>query len=185
MPILALGLLLFTSPQSLPADQAGGATEIVLRDFLVLEPVGKGGRSPIHTDAIEARIVAGEKVEPREGDSVTLPDGSSKTWQAVKAGEDGTLTHDALRGGYAYARVEADSDGTWLLEAAGHLLVYVNGALRTGDPYSLGFVQLPVQLKRGTNQFLFVGARGKLRANCLNVKRHGGFLHRRENRQRE
>src|SRR5262245_34812504 len=170
-----IGLLFLAGAQSLPADGKGGAAtapaaEIVIRDFLVIEAVGKAGRSPIHTDAIEARIVAGERIEAREGDSVPMPDGSSKTWQVAKAGMDGTLEHAALRGGYAFARVDVDTDDVWLLEAAGHNLVYVNGELRTGDPYSLGFVQLPMALKRGTNHFLFQGARGKLRARRVRPK---------------
>lgn len=165
--ICVIGLGLAAGSQAATAPAGSQPAELSVREFLVIDAVGRAGRSPIHTDAIEARIVTGETIVPHEGDSIVLPDGSSKTWQRAKVGGDGTLVHDALRDGYAYASVECDSAGVWLLEAAGHGLVYVNGVLRTGDPYSLGFLRLPVRLERGVNHFLFQGSRGKLRARLI------------------
>jgi len=51
-----------------------------------------------------------------------------------------------------------------LLDAAGDSLVYVNGALRAGDPYSYGYLKLPVFLHHGQNTLLFVVGRGQLKA---------------------
>ncbi len=59
-----------TAGQSQPSEPV---KEIVLRDWLVIEPVGRYGRSAVHTDAIEAEIVAGRWSPPRAGDTVTLP----------------------------------------------------------------------------------------------------------------
>src|SRR5262249_27206878 len=49
-------------------------------------------------------------------------------------------------------------------EAAGHSLVYADSEPRAGDPYSTGYVQLPVRVRKGQNALLFQVARGKL--NC-------------------
>ena len=55
-------------------------------DFLVIEPVGKGGRSPVHTDAIEAAIVDGSWATPEGGDAVRVGR-IPRIWQSATAGE--------------------------------------------------------------------------------------------------
>jgi len=74
-----------------------------------------------------------------------------------------------LRGGYVYWPVVSPEDKVMLLEAAGHNLAYVNGQIRAGDPYANGYVRLPVQLRAGTNDFLFQCSRGRLRAKLVPV----------------
>jgi dienelactone hydrolase len=145
-------------------DPPAEADAIVMSDCLVLPPVGTYGRSPIHTDPVEAQIIAGAWTPPQSGDAVTAPDGRIANWQAAAAGEDGWLQHDAFGGGYAYWSVESPSDRVMLLEASGHSVVYANGAPRAGDPYAYGFMRLPVALTAGRNDFLFFVQRGRLRA---------------------
>jgi pimeloyl-ACP methyl ester carboxylesterase len=73
-----------------------------------------------------------------------------------------------LRGnGYAFIQVHADEPEIKILEASGHNLVYVNGELRAGDPYSNGYVQIPVALHPGDNEFLFQTSRGRLKAKLV------------------
>jgi len=156
-------------------DNARGETkdaddDIVFIDYLIIEPMGKAGRTPIHTDALLARIVAGEVIAPKTGDAIALPDGSKKAWQAAKAKADGTLEHAAFRGGYAFATITREQAGTMLLDARGHSLVYVNGALRAGNPYGYDYMRLPVPLRAGANTFLFQVARGSLNARLRPVR---------------
>ncbi|MFH1745610.1 MAG: prolyl oligopeptidase family serine peptidase [Planctomycetota bacterium] len=141
--------------------------DISLTELLVIEPVGSGGRAAVHTDALEAELVAGRRVAPQAGGEVIRSDGSKHVWEAATAEEDGWFKHAALRGGYAYAAVESAEERVMLLEAAGHSMVYVNGEPRVGDPYSLGYVCLPVQLVAGKNDFLFRCGRGQLRARLI------------------
>jgi hypothetical protein len=116
------------------------ARDLVLREGLVLPSVGSFGRSPIHMDALEAQIVAGRWSAPKAGDTVALPDGSTRKWEPAQSGKDGTFNHAAL-GGYAYFAVPATEPKVMILEAAGHNLVYVNGEPRMGDPYRHGYVR--------------------------------------------
>ena len=139
------------------------AEQIVVRQALVIEPVGRYGRSAVHTDALEAAIVAGRWSPPAAGQTVELPDGTSKAWTAAKANDQGWFTQPALGGGYAYVSVEMLHERVMLLEAAGHSMVYVNGQPRAGDPYNTGFVRLPVPLKPGANDLLFRCSRGRLK----------------------
>ena len=148
---------------------AASPREIVVRDWLVIEPVGRYRRSAIHVDAIEAEIVAGRWSTPRAGQTVTSADGTVCTWQTAAAEEDGRLKHEALRRGYAFTTVDLDTGRIMLLEASGHSVVYVNGELRTGDPYRTGWVRLPVRLHAGTNTFLFHCGRGSVRAKLMEV----------------
>jgi hypothetical protein len=145
---------------AVPAGQGerADAGPALPREGLVLRPVGRYGRTPIHRDAVEAEVVAGRWKAPQEGDKVSLPGGTEQKWEKVAAGKDGNFNHPALRGGYLHLGVESPADKVMLLEASGHGVVYVNGEPRTGDPYGTGYVRLPVLLRKGANDFLFQGA---------------------------
>jgi dienelactone hydrolase len=157
-------LLLATPPAPAAAPGKLGPPDVVLNDCLVIPPVGAHGRAPLHVDLIEAALVAGRWKAPRAGDTVTLPGGEVRTWAKARAGKDGAVSHPALRGGYLYWRVRADSERVVLLEASGHLHATVNCAPRAGDPYGNGIVRLPVLLRKGDNDLLFHVARGRLAA---------------------
>jgi len=133
---------------------------------LAIGSVGHSGRSPVHTDAIEANIISGAWQRPLAGDRVELSNGTNKQWNAINANKDGWFEDATLRSGYVYVPVIAESDCVRILEAQGHSLVYVNGALRQGDPYQTGYVHLPVPLRAGTNDFLFLCG-GRLKFNLV------------------
>lgn len=158
--LLALGYapLLLT-----PARSASAQGEIVARECLAIRPVGRYGRSPLQTDALQAQIVAGRWTPPQAGETVWLPDGGERVWETVRAGEDGWFQHPAMQGGYAFVRVSSASERAMILEATGHNMVYVNGEPRVGDPYQYGYVRLPVRLRAGDNDLLFHCGRGRLR----------------------
>ncbi len=151
-------------------DQDASAPETSERhdwQWLVIESVGRGGRVPIHTDAIEAAIVAGRWSPPKAGDTVRVSEELERTWQEVTPDEKGWIRHDALRGGYACLTVESDDERVMLLDASGHRMVYANGEPRVGDHFSTGWVLLPVRLKAGDNTFLFRVSRGRVRAKLV------------------
>ncbi|HVP12412.1 MAG TPA: prolyl oligopeptidase family serine peptidase [Phycisphaerae bacterium] len=145
-------------PTTRPSD------EIAVSECLVIKPVGRYGRSAVHVDAIEARIVAGTWMTPKEGDTVALPDGTLRTWETAKAGEDGWIRPQGAGGGYASASIASSTERVMLLDASGHSMAYVNGEPRTGDPYEGGYVVLPVLLHQGQNELLFSCGRGGFRA---------------------
>lgn len=148
------------------AAAAGSAAATELREFLVLPAVGDYGRMPLHRDAVEADIVTGAWKSPTAGDEIHVGE-RSETWRAASAGRDGTLDTSRLRGGYALATLDAEAERVALLEARGHAAVYVNGRPRAGDPYQLGWMKTPVQLKQGRNDFLFHVGGDQLSARCV------------------
>jgi hypothetical protein len=159
--LLLIPALLAPPPATAAAPPPGRA--IPLGDCLVLPPVGRYGRTPLHLDALEAEIVAGRWRAPRPGDRLALPGRPLQSWQPA-TGKGGTVTHRALFGGYLYWPVRLSSPRVLLLQASGHFFVSVNGEPHTGDPYGHGFVRLPVQLRAGVNDLLFYCIHGGLTA---------------------
>ncbi len=100
---------------------------------------------------------------PRMGDTETIPGGEQRKWVDVAAGKDGSFSGPAFEGGYAFCQVHCDEDGVALLTASGDSMAYVNGVPEAGDPYGYGYAMLPVKLKSGDNDLLFLTGRGSLR----------------------
>lgn len=163
--------------------------EIVLREGLVLPPVGRAGRNAIHVDAVEAQIVAARWSAPKAGDTVVSPEGATRAWQTAVTDKDNWFTQQDLAGGYAYVPAQSATRRVMLLDAMGHNLVYVNGEPHMGDPYQSastsaspteGYVRIPVLLQSGTNHLLFQVGRGRFKAKLTmpeaEVSLHGRDL---------
>jgi hypothetical protein len=150
----------------LPEAQSDEGKSYILGDCLVIKPVGRYGRAALHLDALEAAIVAGDFAPPKEGNKIKSPTGGEQAWEVARA-KDGVLQHPALGGGYVYWKIDSNDEVSMLLEASGHNMVYVNGEPRTGDPYSYGYVRLPVRLRKGLNEFVFHVSRGRLQAKLI------------------
>ena len=138
--------------------------DIAFGEGLVIPPAGRGGRVPIPVDPINALMASGAWQRPKAGDKLPLPSGKSLTWSKLAAKKDGSYESSSLNGGRAFFLISSDQDRVMVLEASGHTTVWVNGEPRVGDPYSHGYVHVPVELKKGENEFLFTVGRGELRA---------------------
>lgn len=144
---------------------APAPAEIVLRSGLGVDRISSRERRTVAPDPIEAQVVSGTWRRPAAGDSLRSPRGEEVTWQVVEANTNGWFEGPAARGGYIVLTHVADRDAVMVLQAAGHNMVYANGEPRAGDVYANGYVQLPVALHAGTNEFLFATGRGRLRAS--------------------
>ena len=162
--LASLSALLTFTPEAPSQDASTDA--ILLRQALVIDPVGVATRSAIHTDAIERLIVEGQWTPPVEGGVVQKPDGSKATWKMLEADKAGWMIHT----GYVSWIVHLDHDAIMMLDASGHSLVYVNGEVRPGDPYQYGNFSLPVSLHAGDNELLFYISRDRLHANLTRPK---------------
>ncbi|MDA1007594.1 MAG: prolyl oligopeptidase family serine peptidase [Planctomycetota bacterium] len=144
---------------------AHAAADMNISEVLVLTGAGRGGRSPILVDPIAQAIVNGTFTTPTAGDVVLGADGADHIWTLVKSNDNGSFTGNAFSNAWAVATIESPDDHIAVLNAAGHTSVCINGEWRTGDPYSFGFVSLPIALMRGSNTLVFVVGRGTLRAS--------------------
>ncbi len=160
--------IVFLNPELVQSAEPQPATwlgqEFVFREGLVLPTGSNRRRELVHTDPIEAQLVAGRWHSPTNGEPVGSGD-KPPTWSRVQANPAGWVDHPALqKGGYAFFELVSTQAQALVLEMAGNNLAYVNRELRAGDAYSYGFVQLPVWLRAGTNEFLFQASRGKFQA---------------------
>ena len=122
-------------------------------------------RTMARIDPVEAEMVEGRWKDPAAGAAF-----AGSTWTEVKADDKGSFTGGEgtpFAGGYVWFTHEAAEDRVMLLDAQGNGSVFVNGEPRGGDPYSWGFVQLPVPLRKGRNEFLLSAGRGSLRARLV------------------
>jgi pimeloyl-ACP methyl ester carboxylesterase len=137
--------------------------EIIPAKALVLGPLERQGRTPVHTDPVESLVVSGKWRSPSHGDEVALPGAQRSAWKEIASDGNGSFKDEALSGGYALVTIELGAPRTLLLDASAHSMVYVNGEPRMGDPYETGCVKLPVRLPSGRSDLLFLCGRGHLR----------------------
>ncbi|HEX5471791.1 MAG TPA: hypothetical protein VFW73_07880, partial [Lacipirellulaceae bacterium] len=155
LAIWATSTLAFAEAPPQSAKAADLPASVTPSDYLVLPDVGQYGRLPLQHDAVEAQIVVGTWKDPSAGETVKTPDGKLSMWSAVKAGDDGTLVTEKLRGGYALTTFDSTAERVMMLDATGDAMVYVNGEPHAGDPYNLGWLRLPVMIHKGKNTLLF------------------------------
>ena len=125
---------MFKSLTVLLVSSLSFAQDIVVQEGLAMSELPRARRSPVHVDPVEAMLVGGSWRTPRVGDELAIGQGATRSWQVIKAGEDGWFRGPALRGGYVVTTVELDDARTMLLDAQGPRLVYGTGVPRTGDP---------------------------------------------------
>lgn len=136
------------------------ASDVVLSNAVALK-VPSNPRSAIRRDPVESAVL-----RLRAGNPYPLV---RMDWKPVKAGADGVFTGDFLEGGYVWAKYNSPDDRVVYLEASGASVAYANWAPRAGDPYSFGYVSLPVKLRKGRNDFLFSCGRGRLAAKLVDA----------------
>ena len=127
---------------------------------LMVTGVGRYGREAISTDQLLYRLYTNTLRVPAEGDTVGVDQrGQTITWQQV--------TGDSLNrlggrggfgaGGYIYLTYNSRREQKALLNIKGNSAVVVNNVTHAGDPYSSGWLYLPIQLKKGLNEFYVRG----------------------------
>ncbi|MBT1695674.1 prolyl oligopeptidase family serine peptidase [Fulvivirgaceae bacterium PWU4] len=113
------------------------------------------GREAIIADQLAWQRLTGALKKPMAGDVLmTNSEGKQITWKTVTADSTGRFRGDALANGYLYLTYEADRKQAMLLNISGDAMCYVNGAPRGGDIYGDGWMNLPVQIKKGLNEII-------------------------------
>ena len=140
---------------------------------LVVTSGGSYGREAIYTDPLAWQLYNNSLKKPTEngvfglnkqGDTLTWKNIAADSanrfrtmrWMAVPQGNTFGNPGRVDRGtGYLYLTYNSPSKKAAMLNIKGNSAVYFNGEPHAGDPYSSGWLYIPVKLKKGLNE-LFV-----------------------------
>ena len=142
------------------AATAFGATiesipeKIIIKDWLVVKQPAKRYIKIFNKRPMIDSIVTDSIEYPKAGDDLVV-DPNRSTWTEAVANDKGTLKHEYLKNGWAYAMVNVKGKSRAILRAKGYTLVYVNGIPRVSNIYKYDYVMIPIVLEAGDNHFLF------------------------------
>ena len=122
------------------------------------------GREALYTDPLAYQLYTGALSKPQEA-AVFGKDESGGDLKWLKVEADSLHRFRRLRGvdfyraanAYIYLTYEANQEKVGILNIKGNSAVFVNGELHAGDPYRDGFLNIPVKLKKGLNEFYVRG----------------------------
>lgn len=124
------------------------------------------GREALYTDLLAYQLYSGTLKTPANNALFNTDEkGVSISWKEVTADTLNRLIRPGLtrgsggfgRGGYFYLTYDSKKEGPALLNIKGNSGVLFNGRSHAGDPYSSGWLYIPVQLKKGINELYVRG----------------------------
>lgn len=126
------------------------------------------GREAIYKDPLAWQLYTHALRTPVDGQEVGA--GVPAVWKTVQAD---SLNRFRLRGGgfgqgggYLYLTYAAGKAGPALLHITGDGGLFFNGAPHAGDPYSSGWLYVPVQLRKGLNE-IYIRVSGPVTASVI------------------
>lgn len=137
---------------------------VYFKNGLMANGIHRYGREALYTDLLAYQLYTGNLQRPVDGAVLgTGNDGTAVKWVAVTADSLNRFrlprpAGQELRGSmfsnssYLYVSYTAPKAGTALLRTLGSSAVYVNGDIHSGDQYALGWLYIPVKLKKGLNE---------------------------------
>lgn len=149
-----------------PALAVAQDKEIPLAEGWILTAATGGGRSPIRTNAVEAKLIEAEygRKSTQRGEEFLKGIGIEKIEAAkVDAKEFKGFSGRGFQGSIYYSEFDSPTEQYVKVSATGANMFYVNGEPHGGDVYSTGAFFYPVKLRKGLNRFFFYTARGSLR----------------------
>lgn len=135
------------------------------------------GREALYSDRLAYQLYTNTLKQPVDGGSLGITNnrGQEIKWQAIKADSANRFINRGFffgggGGGYIYFTYDADKEKTAILNISGNSAVFLNGELHAGDPYSSGWLYIPVKLKKGLNE-LYVRSGGAMIVKLLFPKK--------------
>lgn len=135
------------------------------------------GREATYTDLLAWQMASGKLQLPKEnGEFAVNKTGEKILWRAIKADATGRFSAFSRRsvqgtnnpflnpGGvdrgsdYIYINYTSPKEQTAVLNVIGGNSMFFNGIPHMGDPYGSGYMNIPVQLKKGVNELFVRGA---------------------------
>jgi pimeloyl-ACP methyl ester carboxylesterase len=111
------------------------------------------GREALYKDELAYALNNNSLTSPKEGGTFSTTDKKDISWKPLKADSLHRFRSREMGSGYLYLTYTAKKEQTALLNVTGNDMVYVNGVPHGGDIYRYGWMDLPITLKKGKNEF--------------------------------
>ena len=126
----------------------------IFKTGLYVNGVHRYGREALYADSLAFRLY-NQSLEKPVADKVFAQTGKGEpiVWKEVLADSNNAFRSRRFGGGgYLYLTYSSPKQKNGLLHIKGNSAVFFNGVLHAGDPYSSGWLYIPVQLKKGLNE---------------------------------
>jgi dienelactone hydrolase len=130
-----------------------GQSTFYFAEGLVAGPFHQYGREAIYKDQLAYALNTSALASPKEGDTFSTIEKKDITWKTLKADSLHRFRSREMGNGYLYLTYTAKKEQTAVLNVTGNDMVYVNGVPHGGDIYRYGWMDIPVVLKKGKNEF--------------------------------
>lgn len=127
---------------------------VYFKQGLMVNSVHHYVRDAVYTDTLAYQLYNGTLKKPVAGQAFAVNSaGDTLIWKAIHTDSTNVFRSRGYgSSGYLYVTYTADKEATVLLNVKGNSAVYVNGVLHAGDPYSSGWLYIPVKMKKGENE---------------------------------
>ncbi|MBN2265286.1 MAG: hypothetical protein JW775_05675, partial [Candidatus Aminicenantes bacterium] len=149
-------------------ELAADAKELALTKGLAVGLIGRYGRFAVPTDLLAWQMATGAMAAPKAGVVVGQnARGEDLAWKAVEAKTEGAsagwIEDRALAGGYLFLTVNSARARIMVLAATGYYVAWINGEPRGGEKYGADWLRAPVWIRKGRNEVLVRGERGRFK----------------------
>jgi len=111
------------------------------------------GREALYSDLFAYNLYKGLLKTPQPGQTLFIDsNGRAIAWKANKADTSGKFFDNDNTGGYLYLTYSSNKEESALLKVSGNGMLYFNAVPHAGDIYSSGWLNIPVNLKKGLNE---------------------------------
>lgn len=170
IPFLLLAILQLTVPPSI-----SGQNVYRFQEGLAVSSASRYGREAIYMDMLAWKLFNNDLPTPKANGFFHITEnGDTLRWRKMQADTAGRFRPirgnwgqgvssfgnpgRVDRGGdYLYLTYQSEKQRTALVHITGNSAVYINKLPHTGDPYSSGYLYIPVLLKEGLNEFYVRG----------------------------
>ena len=153
--------------------------QYIFKQGLIVNAGYRYGREALYKDELVWQLYNNKLKTPVDGAVMANNEkGEPVQWKAIAADSLGRL-RSGRRGGfgrggsYIYLTYTSDKEQVAILNIKGNSAVYINGEPHAGDAYSLGYLHIPVKLKKGLNELYVRG--GSVTASLLFPSRPVAF----------
>ena len=128
--------------------------EYVFREGLVIGNCHEYARQAVNIDHFAYHYYSKDYKTPKAGMVLfTDSEGNDVSWKEIKADSSGSFRGKDGSNGYIYLTYNSPREQAAMVNITGNVMFYLNGEPHTGDSYNHNWLDIPVRLRKGLNEF--------------------------------